>query len=406
LLVGCASAPEDDAVGQTRAAIVYGNDDRLEVYEHPDSALRERVRESVVALIAPRLLHRPPSGAISVATRTLEETYFLCAGERFGDQPAAADCSGTLIDDDLVLTAGHCFEDDDDCASFAYVFDYFYRAEGELEPLSSNDVYACRDIVVRQVSAGSAAQQIDFAIVQLDRPVGAPRVPVRIRQSIAELGEPVSALGFTSGVPAKIDTGGKVIDTRTATGDYFLLDSDTFSGSSGSGLFDRDGALLGLLVRGGEDYFEDLDRGCFVTRTVPAGADGTPWEQATYAHRALQALCDKRWPSPALCGIEPACGDGFCTLNEVSGSCPEDCGMGSCANPPCAKSNDLPLEDMNDDLAPETDAGSSNDGEPKQASSGGCSARMESRHADAWTSAWWLALALFGLRKPRRRTGA
>ncbi len=343
LLAACASQREGEAgeqpyaeLGTTSAAIVYGEDDRLDVYAHPDALWRERVKASSIALIQPRFLQRPPSGRVSVSTETLAERNGLCPGEAFADQPASADCSATLIDRDLVLTAGHCFEDDQGCDTYSYVFDYFYASEGQLEPLSAADVFGCRDFVTRRVSPKNAGKQIDFAIVQLDRPALAPREPASISPSVLKNGDAVVTLGFTSGLPAKIDSGSQVIDARAATMDYFKLNSDTFAGSSGSGLFDRQGGLVGVLVRGGEDYVT-TDAGCNISKQIPSDSDGSPWEQATYATSAIEALCATGWPSAALCGIEPSCGDGFCTMDEVAGSCAADCANAVCSRPPCTK---------------------------------------------------------------------
>ncbi len=336
-LVACTDAVSDSPLGSQRAAIVYGDDNRRDVYAYSDPAWRERVRSSAVALIEPRFLQRPPSGRVTVTAEPLRSAYGLCEGERFLDQPAAADCSGTLIDHDLVLTAGHCFREDQNCDAYAYVFDFFYADADRLETLTSGDVYGCRGIVARGVSRDRDAEQLDYAIVQLDRSALAPRKPAVLSSRPLGPGVPVIAVGFTSGLPAKVDDGAHVIEPRKSTLDFFNLDSDTFQGSSGSGIYDWQGGLVGLLVRGGEDYVEVEDAGCSVSVRVPGGESGSPWEQATYVKRAVDALCDEGWPSPVLCNRAPRCGDGFCTMDEVGGSCPEDCAAAACNRPPCTK---------------------------------------------------------------------
>ncbi len=398
-----ASSEQSEAeLGKRSDAIIYGDDDRLDVYEHPEAVWRERVRASSVALIQPRFLQRPPSGRVSVSTETLGERYNLCPDERFATQPASADCSAILIDRDLVLTAGHCFEEQQGCETYAYVFDYFYAAEGQLESMSAADVYGCRDFVVRRVSPKNAGKQIDFAIVQLDRPALAPREPVTISPRALKNGDAVITLGYTSGVPAKIDTGSFVIDARSASMDYFKLNSDTFAGSSGSGLFDPQGGLVGVLVRGGEDYITS-DAGCNVAKRIAADKDGSPWEQATYATSAIEALCDSGWPSDALCGVEPECGDGFCTIDEVGGMCPSDCAAATCARPPCSK-GEQPLlvagtaeDDAMDDL--DSDGGLA----PKAVKSDGCSVGLAGKDSFAAWPALVLCAGLVQLRRRVRR---
>jgi len=401
---GCVTDVEgvhESALGEKREAIIYGEDDRKDVFEHPDVMWRDRVNNSVVALIPPRLLQRPTNGLVTITADTLKGAYGLCDGERFAEQPAGADCSATLIDEDLVLTAGHCFEDGQRCDVYAYAFDYFYREEGKLETMTAADVYGCRDILVRRVSARSSVSQIDYAIVQLDRPALAPRKPATLSKGVLTRGEPVVALGFTSGVPAKIDTGAEIIDPRSGSLDYFKLNSDTFAGSSGSGLFDTKGELVGVLVRGGEDYVDDLERGCKVATRVATGEDGSPWEQGTYAQQAIDALCESGWPSQVLCGIAPRCGDGFCTMDEVAGSCPTDC-IASCDDPPCSKTQ-LPELVVGEPAAPYVDAGIADGGETLPSDKAkGCSATQR----PAQPGSLWLALPLAALlcgRRHRRR---
>lgn len=401
LLFASACAADDERVEQSEvtgksAAIIYGEDDRKDVYEHPDPMWRERVSTSVVALIPPRLLQRPTSGFVNVTADTLKGAYGLCDGEAFNDQPAGADCSATLIDDDLVLTAGHCFEEEQRCDVYSYVFDYYYRAAGKLETITSADVYGCRDILVRRVSARSSVNQIDYAIVQLDRPALAPRLPVNISKGVLTRGEPVVALGFTSGVPAKIDTGAEVIDPRSGSLDFFKLNSDTFAGSSGSGLFDSKGELVGVLVRGGEDYVDDAARGCKVATRIAADKDGTPWEQGTYAQQAIDALCESGWPSERLCGVAPECGDGFCTTDEVAGTCPTDC-IASCDEPPCTKTQ-LPELIAGDPAPAYVDAGLGDAGTLPSGQQKGCAAGRGRP-----TAALWFALPLLVLASRRRR---
>jgi hypothetical protein len=68
------------------------------------------------------------------------------------DQPAAASCFGTLIDDDLVVTAGHCAFSQRMCQSFLYVFHYYYAAAGQMAAITSEDVFSCREVVVQRLT--------------------------------------------------------------------------------------------------------------------------------------------------------------------------------------------------------------------------------------------------------------
>jgi hypothetical protein len=118
------------------------------------------------------------------------------------------------------------------------VFDYFYAEKGRLESVGTEDIYGCRGItatVTHHLEDGS--ERVELAVLQLDRQASADRSPVSVRQTALTVNEPLAVLGFPSGLPAKIDTGGRAIDPGSAALDYFSLDSDTFSSLSLSGFF-------------------------------------------------------------------------------------------------------------------------------------------------------------------------
>jgi len=344
VIASCVPTVEDDsnALGESTQPIIYGQDDRLEVYEHPDPTLRALAESSVVALIPRSQFARASSGNVAIFTRKLKDAFDVCTDERFAEQPTPAVCSGVLIDDDLVLTAGHCFPSDA-CERYAFAFDYFNRSDAGLASIQWGDIYGCRRIVHRIVSPEGSLSRIDYALVQLDRPA-AGRTPAPIRTSQLTAGEPLATIGSVSGLPAKIDSGSRVLNTRAPANDYFLLDSDTFEGSSGSGVFDVGANLVGVLVRGGRDYEERPGADCMVPKLVALDTDAAVQppgigEEATYIGRVLEGLCMHGWPSARLCDRAPVCGDNFCTSGESRALCPLDCGcaQGACdvhASPP------------------------------------------------------------------------
>jgi hypothetical protein len=331
-LASCAPDPGDelgaDDLASSDQAIVYGEDDRRDVYDEPEALLRGIARTSIVALIPKGRLARPATGEVVLSATALSNAYQLCKGERFSEQPTAADCTGVLIDSDLIITAGHCLQESE-CGDYHYVFDYFYRSSGEIEPISSNDLYACRQVVSQEISDRNG-RQIDYAVIQLDRPA-AGRTPLKVRATMANDGEALSVIGTGSGLPIKIDRGGRVVSSRAQEHDFFALEADTFEGSSGSAVIDGSGALLGILVRGGADYVETPGASCQVVNRLPRAEPGSlpsgdlAHEEATYVTRAIEGLCGHGFPSPALCTREGTCGDDFCSASESRASCPRDC---------------------------------------------------------------------------------
>jgi uncharacterized protein (TIGR03382 family) len=405
-LAGCAAAGEPaDALGGQASPIIYGTDDRLDVYEVEDEALRALAQWSVVALVPEKRLVRPATGGVSMAAPQLSEMKFatrdnqvlpLCAGERFLAQPTAADCTGVLIDDDLVLTAGHCIDNDAQCTDFAFVFDYFERAPGEMEQVNSSDLYSCRELLVRSVSAAGGGGQVDFAVVRLDRPA-LSRKPVKLRISALKKDEPLFSVGYPSGLPAKVDQGARVIDPRGAMGDYFLLNSDTFAGSSGSGIFDANRQLVGVLVRGGFDFVLSAESSeCLVSSVVPdEGSEPHDWEEATYAKQVVDAVCDMGYPSQRLCGTKARCGDDFCSDDEDGESCAADCGDDR------NKSNDEQV--VGGPVIDESDAGEPPDEGVTKKKSASCSAGGTGSAGLAPFALTLLSLLALRRRRPRAR---
>ena len=330
-LAGC-SKLESEVLGTTHSPVVYGSDDRVDVYAHPSSEWRTLAMRSVVTLMAPDVIDMSDSSDITFSSETLDDRLGLCNGERFADQPTAGHCSGTLIDDDLVLTAGHCVETDADCRNTRVVFNYYYESQGRLATVTSDDVYSCshrRAYALEDTQDGS----LDYAIIQLDRPVTSDHVPATVNADTRHVSEglAVSVIGSGSGLPQKIDTGGSVRNARASARDFFVTNLDTFGGNSGSGVFDTQSrALVGILVSGDTDYVEQ--GGC--TMVNECSSDGCGGESVTYVANALNEFCDS-YTSSRLCGTEAVCGDGFCASSEDEDSCSDDCEAAECGNGVC-----------------------------------------------------------------------
>lgn len=324
-LAACAGPLAPDAAapgapGTTAAPVVYGADDRTEWFAFPDEAVQDLALSAGAMIPWSEITVTDDGGVDLDGAPVLGVSHGLCADQRFWTQPTAASCSGTLIDDDLLLTAGHCVNNLSACADDAWVFDYRYEADGALAPLDADSVYRCVDIVVHGYF--HTAAQVDVAVVQLDRPViGRAPVPVAAAGPTTT-GTPLILLGFPNGIPLKIDDGGVVANPRAQAGDYFISSVDAFHGHSGGGVLDPTLALVGVLTDGEADY-EDAGSCQIVNALDPDDAG----ESVAYAHHAVTALCARGFPSARLCGegVEASCGDGFCTHGETAASCSADC---------------------------------------------------------------------------------
>ncbi|WP_164015867.1 trypsin-like serine peptidase [Pyxidicoccus trucidator] len=303
----CGPAPEagpssgTPPTGTERQPVVYGTDNRTDVYAHADTTLRARAQQSTVALMRPSAL-TTSGGVVTFNASTLRSAYSLCSSERFLDDPTPAFCSGTLIDDNLVLTAGHCITSASDCNNTRFVFNFYRTSASALQAVSSQDVFSCQSIVVRQQSTTNG-RNLDYAIVRMDR-AATPRftpAPVRTATTALAVGANVTVIGSGSGIPFKIDSGGSVRDARASTLDYFVASTDTFGGNSGSGVYEMGGyTVAGILVRGETDYRSSGS--CYIVNVcTEAGCRG---EDITYVRPALEAFCTAS-TSTRLCSSEP-----------------------------------------------------------------------------------------------------
>lgn len=324
------------ALAAPARAVVYGTDDRVDVWQETDPALQSLAQTSTAALIEPWNLRFPGGGAVEAAAAPLGAWDNYCVGTPFLEESTASTCGAVLIDGDLVLTASHCLTRVPSCRDYDYVFGYVESAPGTLGALSRAQVYGCRTVAVSVESPPDSDTHVDYAVVQLDRPVDASLTPVTLGAAdVLSAGQAVVTIGFPSGLPVKLDPSA-VLDPRAATLDYFTLASDTFEGSSGSGVYDADRRLVGLFARGTADY---VDRGsCRAVRVVTT-PDAASAESATYVAAAVAALCAAGWPSQRLCGVAPACGDGICSPPaEQPANCPGDCSSPVCGDGLCETS--------------------------------------------------------------------
>lgn len=147
-------------------------------------------------------------------------------------------CSGTLISEDLFLTAGHCV-DPAITQKFA-VFSY-EKAAGSADLLPQEHVKV--EAIVEDSLNG-----LDFAILKLEGKPGLKYGFTPIRVALPANNDPLIIIQHPKGKAKMVEAGPKVGES----GNYMdYADLDTEPGSSGSGVLNADGSLVGVHTNGG-----------------------------------------------------------------------------------------------------------------------------------------------------------
>ncbi len=265
----------------TQVKVVYGEDDRKDVYE-TTNPLFLRLARSTAAMIPVGNL-RADGERIQVAGPSMRSRGF-CASERFSDQPTAANCSGFLVGEKLLVTAGHCMTRAAQCSGNRWVFDYKMENAGSTNiSVPASSVYSCARVITQRLEGGNGD---DFALIELDRPV-VDRAPLAYRKSgRPSVGDDIVVIGHPTGLPTKVADGASV---RRLSDKFFVANLDTYGGNSGSAVFNATtGVVEGILVRGEEDYVQDTTNWCRATNYCPD--TGCRGEDVTYITNIRELL--------------------------------------------------------------------------------------------------------------------
>ncbi len=315
---GCADVGEAPP-GRAVAELISEQDDRNEPYAEPFSWMRSYAENGTVALVDVSRVTPDPYGgeALVEGPTTLGQGLNLCAGERFAEQRMTAFCSGTLIDDDLVLTSASCMSREDACARTRFVLGHNNSAPGSYA--FAPGVYACESVVVRQ-DGSPALGEPNFAVVRLTRPVWGNHLPVPLRAERDPLdpGQHVKLVGFPYGIPAKIDAQGTVTNNAWRA-NYFSASLDVFPGEEGAGVYEGDGyTLAGIHVTALPDGVDPLfphyrpvalpDGGTCNTATRCTGSRCTT-SAVLSVGPVLDALCADPSRSERLCSAAAPAND-------------------------------------------------------------------------------------------------
>lgn len=237
--------------------VIYGDDNRKDLYEVTDPLYLE-LAESTAGMVSERSIVEQEDGTITFKGRTLAQRG-ICTSEKFAQQETVSTCSGFLVAPDVLVTAGHCVKNEWDCKSQRWVFGIAHKDSADDKiTVTKEDVYSCSEIISRDLNRGT---KMDYAVIKLDRKVEG-RKPLKLRtEGEIEKDTGLVLIGHPTGLPTKVADGAYVRNTDNEI--FFQANTDSFSGNSGSAVFNAEtGEVEGILVRGEDDYVYNKDKGC------------------------------------------------------------------------------------------------------------------------------------------------
>ncbi|QSQ21785.1 trypsin-like peptidase domain-containing protein [Pyxidicoccus parkwayensis] len=152
----------------------------------------------------------------------------------------AAQCTGSLIAENLFLTAGHCFTNAADATNYDVVFDFQVDSAGNNRTTTTVQIAEGLELV----NSGG----VDFAVVRLASAAGSTFGSLSLQNSLPTGTELLGIPQHPSGLRKKYHEGHYA--GRLANGQITYTDLDTEGGSSGSPVLGSFGTVVGVHTTG------------------------------------------------------------------------------------------------------------------------------------------------------------
>lgn len=210
---------------------------------------------------------------LKLVGKSLQENVQLCSDEKFSMKPSLIACTGFLVKSNILLTAGHCIVDENDCANKKIIFDVLdspSKFSNSNRSVSKAQVHNCKSIIAR-----GQDDNRDFSLIELEKSI-TDRSPLELSQSTL-LSRPASVymIGHPYGLSLMFSRSSSV-STLDSNDLIFKASINSFQGNSGSPVFDSETHKVeGVLINGQEDLVFDSQNKCYRYRVYNgAGGEG------------------------------------------------------------------------------------------------------------------------------------
>ncbi len=236
---------------------IYGEDNRMDLHQVKNPLLKKAAQAVAYQVDKNELRGWTFNRYWKFRQRPLLERN-VCETERFAEQSSIrAGCSGVLVGEDLLLTAGNCITEHY-CWNDLYYWAFNYSFDSKsstLDKLHRTNFYKCDKVVKRYFSPD---QGISFALLKLKKKVKGIE-PVKMSSRDIDPSMKLVAMGHPKGIPLKIAGDVRVLDQDE---NLFITNSDIGGSNKGVPLFDEStGELMAISIYGTANFY-DFGKGC------------------------------------------------------------------------------------------------------------------------------------------------
>lgn len=174
-------------------------------------------------------------------------------------------CTGTLVAYNLLLTAGHCIVDASHAESLTVQFNYQNDPAGSPRPVDEYSVVELLEHRNDEVHGGA----VDYALLRVAGSPGHRWGVTPVSAAAPRVGDALAMVQHPAGLPKVVDFGTLA---RIGSSTLYYGDLDTLGGSSGAGLLDGFGNLIGVHEQGDCSATGGANRARRVHSIIQAGS--------------------------------------------------------------------------------------------------------------------------------------